>query len=425
VSRETLRSAALVLAPVLLLCGLFAACFERRTEEVPVGYSREALTNPYLALERLLARMGHEVVSLEGLGELDALPPTDGFLLIPTRRDTLSAERSRSLLEWVERGGHLLVVTYSMWDEDDRRPDPLLDGFGFQQHWGQPPEEPESDEAVADEQPPNEEAEDPTGEEQPQVATEVDVEVLATLFGAFSGAPSEWDVARLAWPGRDEPLELNFDPRYRWVDGEGRAELTAAGTAGAHLLVARHGEGWLTALTDDWLLRNDHVGEADHAELWARLARRGREGPVWIVTSTRWPGLLRRAVEHALPALAGLGVLLAAWLWRVSRRFGPIRPAPPPARRRWFDHLEAAGRYHWHEGNGRALLQSTRECVLRELARRRPQLVGLAPAKRDARLAELAQLRSEEVARALTDAPRPREEFTATMAHLERIRASL
>ena len=405
-SRETLRSVALVAIPLALLAAAFGACFERRTEKVPVGYSHEALSNPYLALERLLARMGREVVSLDGLGSLDALPPTDASLLIPTQRDTLSAERSRSLLDWVERGGHLLVVTWTMWEDEDRRPDLLLDRFGVQQHWAETPEEDESDPEEGD-VPAEEEADIVLDE-----TTEVDLDALAALFGVFTGAPSEWDVAELEWPGRSGSLALFFDPRFHWVDSEGRASWLAAGPAGTHLLAIEHGEGWITALTDDWLLRNDHVGSASHAEFLVRLmGQERREGPVWIVASSRWPGLWSQAVKYATPVLVSFSALLAAWLWRTSRRFGPLQPVPPPKRRSWFEHLEAAGHYHWREGRGRALVRSTRDRVLRDLARRRPQLARLARSERDARIAELAELRTREVRGALGEAPMTGEEF--------------
>jgi len=423
VSRESLRSAALVLGPLVLLAALFGACFERRTEEVPVGYSREALANPYLALERLFAGMRREVVSLDGLGRLDALPPSDGFLLLPTARDTLSAERSDALLDWVARGGHLLVVTYSIWDDESRRPDALLDRFGLQQHWGAPAQAAPAPEAEGVPQVGEEEG---GVDDAPGPAPDAGADALRELLGAFGGRPHEWDEALLAWPDRPEPLRLHFDPRFRWVDAEGRAVRIAAGPGGMHLLVLEHGKGAITALTDDWLLRNDHVGELDHAELLVRLARLGgRSGPVWVVTSTRWPGLWSQAVRYATPVLVSGAALLVAWLWLVSRRFGPMLPPPAPERRRWFEHLEAAGRYHWHDDHGRVLVQSARECVLRELAQRRPELARLDPAQRDPRIAELAQLRADEVVRALGELPRRPDDFTATMAYLERIRASL
>jgi hypothetical protein len=63
--------------------------------------------------------------------------------------------------------------------------------------------------------------------------------------------------------------------------------------------------------------------------------------------------------------------------------------------------------------------------VRREHPQRRPELARLDPAQRDPRIAELAQLRADEVVRALGELPRRPDDFTATMAYLERIRASL
>lgn len=430
-TRETLRSIALVLGPLVLLAAAFGACFERKTEEVPVGFSREALTNPYLALERLLANMGREVVSLDGLGDLVALPPANATLVLPIPRDTLSSERSQSLLDWVAEGGHLLVVTHSIWDEDDRRPDPLLDRFGLQQHGSSLPDEDEDGDADPDAQaevvPEAElDSEPKPVDGEPVPPSPQDLDSLARIFGAFSGAPLEWDVAEAAWPGRAAPLQLRFDPRYHWIDSEERASWSAAGPEGVHALTLAHGAGSLTALTDDWLLRNDRLGDADHAELLVRLAGlNGRDGPVWVVVSARWPGLWSQATKYAAPVLTSLALLLAAWLWRQSRRFGPLAPDALPERRRWIEHLDAAGRYYWRQDRGLALLRATRERVMRDLTRRRPQLAGLAPLQRDQRIAEHAGLRLAEVQRAFAQGPARPEEFSATIANLERIRASL
>jgi hypothetical protein len=438
VNRETLRSAAFVLVPLALLAGFFGACFERRTEEVEVGFSREARENPYLALERLLRRMGRDVVVVDGLGSLGALPPTNATLMIPTRRDTLSKERSAALLDWTGRGGHLMVVTYTMWDEEDRRPDGILDRFGLQQHWARDEDEDEvedGDVVDADESfdaggetgtaevSPEEESEAPRDPAAPQ---EPELDGLATFFGGFANPPMEWDVTEVPWEGRDAPLLLHFDPRFHWIDADERARWGAFGSTGAHLLSLDHGAGWITALTDDWLLRSDEIEAADHAEFLVRLVGLDdRDGPVWIVVSTRWPGLWSQATKYAAPALLSLAALGIAWLWRASRRFGPIAPAPPSERRRWIEHLEAVGRYHWREGRGRALVRGTRQRVEHELARRRPQLSRLAPGERVVRIAELADLSPTDVLSALESDPAARDEFTTTIANLERIRASL
>ena len=70
---ERRKGLLIVLGSLLATTAIFFTCFEKKTVEVPVGYSREAIENDYLALGRLLERMGHPVVTLAGIGEPDPL----------------------------------------------------------------------------------------------------------------------------------------------------------------------------------------------------------------------------------------------------------------------------------------------------------------------------------------------------------------
>jgi hypothetical protein len=221
---------------------------------------------------------------------------------------------------------------------------------------------------------------------------------------------------------------VHFDPDWYWADGPDDAELRAAGDRGTHMIVLRHGAGRLVALTDDYFLRNANLGEADHAELVVRLARlAGPEAPVWIVISERWPGMWSRAAHHAAPALVALALFLAAWIWRAARRFGPLFPAPELARRRWMEHLEAVGRFHWRADRGRALLAATRASVARAVERRHPGAWRQAPPARYEALARQSGLTPHRVSLALDASFQPAGEaaFVTAIARLERIRSRL
>lgn len=110
-------------AVVILLLALLAAAlvlllrggeWEEVVEQVgPAGPARE---NPYLALERLLSRMGVETRSAPILADLPRPAPEVVFLLAPTRRAW--PERDDRLLAWVDEGGHLVLGATD--------PDPLL-----------------------------------------------------------------------------------------------------------------------------------------------------------------------------------------------------------------------------------------------------------------------------------------------------------
>ncbi len=448
-SREGLRAAAIVASVVAVSASLFLTCFERRTVEIPSGFSREALADRYLAARRLLEQMGHEVRTLQGPAAFtapEALPPADGTLVFPRSRRTLTPAHSRALLDWAEGGGHLVAVTYSLWDDPLREPDGLLDPLGLRQY--EHVFEDEDDEATepagaGTAEPDDEEGEElePAGAEAAPEDGEADVEaapgddepeqdealVLGEAFAELD-EPAVWDVCEVSFPGLDEPLRVQFDPRFYWVDVWEDTAFFSSCAWGSHLLTIERGDGFVTALTDEFFLRNGRIGELDHAELTVRLARMGgRRGPVWIVLGEEWPGLWSQAREHAAPAVVGLAALVLAWLWRASRRFGPLLPPPAPERRRWLEHLEAVGRHHWREDRGRFLLERMRARLEQLFEQRHPVWASLPRPRRIARIAEISGLSEEEVARAFDQDFHPGGEagFVATVVDLERIRTSL
>lgn len=102
----------LVLLALFLCGGLLLWLMQswvERTETVYAGYGEAARRNPFYAADRLLDRLGFTVHSVRRLSDLpDSLAAADTlFVAIPTY--ALSAAESQHLLDWVERGGHLVV----------------------------------------------------------------------------------------------------------------------------------------------------------------------------------------------------------------------------------------------------------------------------------------------------------------------------
>ncbi len=363
-----------------LAAAAFFQFFEKRSFDFDVGYQGEAARNPYLAAQRLLERMGLEVRSLK-LAELVALPPTDGTLLLPTPRATLSAQRSRELVDWVVAGGHLLVVTWTLWDEENRRGDPILDPLDFRQYAQLEPESDGAEGFVADE------------------------------------------VARVPVTGRDEPLEVIHDPRFRFEDAAGRATWFVEDANGMHLVQTEVGDGLLTALTDDYLLTNFRISQRDHAELVYRLARAGgRGGPVWIVFAEEWPGPWQLLWENGWPVVVTLALLVFAWIWLRALRFGPMLPDPPRDRRSLMEHVEAAGRFHWKHGAGAQLTESVRGALMDRVRLRHPAWLELPPAELHERLAAISDVPRERIDHALAfRADLGPERFAQNVAIMEKI----
>ncbi len=418
--RSASRRASLValVAALASLAALFFLTCEKREIELPRGYQGEAARNPYLAAQRLLERMGTPVRAFPDLASMTELPPANALLILPTPRRTLGQARADELLGWVERGGHLLVVTWQLFDDPDRSPDLLLDPLGVRQYMNEPegdaPDDPGEDDDEAPE-PDDRESESPVTQ-----ASAVDEET----------EEPEPEVALADFPDRETRLRVEFDPDFR-LELDERAKARWAfeiGDAnGVHLVMLRQRKGLVTALTDDYFLTQPTILDWDHAELVYRLAHfDGVARPVWIVYGDSYPGALALIWRNGWMVIASAALALSLWLWSVSRRFGPLAPDPARPRRALMEHVRAAGRFQWRRGASAALVEATREALLARVRERHPSFAGLTPAEQAERLAQLSGLPRERVAHALafrTDTEAGR--FAQDVAVLEKIRRSL
>jgi len=436
VNQSLLQRAAIVGVLVALCTAGFFACFEQREVTSRAPASAEARRNNYLALGRLLERMGHGVSVAEDLSALDRLPEPPATVFFAHNRSTLGAERSQQLLDWVERGGHLVVVTYTVWkppasagDEEEiesGRPDAILDRFGLRQRVA-PQEELAQDnaEAIARSAVEGEgdaEASD-AGEATPPRAVPTSVDDVLQGRWLPGARESVWVTVE----DGDEPLEVEFHSVFWWEDTSEVATWVVAGKRGAHLVEVEHGDGVISAITSDEPLVNDTIGNVQNAEFVVRWLRHGRDelAPVLIFTSTEWPTFWELLTEHGTPALIALAALIAAWLWRSLVRFGPVLPEPDLARRSWLEHLEAAGAFHWRHDRAQGLLAGLRDALRRELALHRPGLARLPERERNAWLAKASGLPEAEVAHALDGTAVAVRLYVAAVRALARIRAVL
>lgn len=322
----------LVLAIVLVTAlGGGLVWFLSNYDRVPVrqwtGFTGEARRNPYLALERLVQRLGGSARELRSVGQLGDVPP-NGVVLLPGRRDNLTDNDRRRLIAWVERGGHLVVEA-----EPYGAPDPLLTTIGVvrQRNAAKPAE----------------------------------------------GRPA---VPTFIWPGDARPVRATLHPFPPLAHPQATTALAWNGNN--VLVVVPRGRGRVTAVSSLAFARNNAIGTADNATFaWRMLDAPGTQ--VAIFNRPQKLSLARWLLANAWPALAGAGALLLLWLVRIAPRFGPVAPDAPPARRRLLDHLLAVGRFHWQARRAGPLVEAAREAALRRLARLRPEFAAGTPRERE------------------------------------------
>jgi hypothetical protein len=357
----------LVLAGIAALMALgvvwFRANFEKVMAKEWVGASGEARTRQFLAAERFAERMGWKASELRSLPDLDALPAS-GVLLLPNRRQALTAERLNELLRWVERGGHLIAEA-----EYAGVPDPLFDLLRV------------------------------TRSDGPPIVKPLSVEL-----------PQSGRRLTVFLPGSMK-LETKHDVRFR---------------IGEQLVSFTRGRGIVTVATGLYFARNRSIGTNDHAELlWHLLGLTpARELVVYFRPErlSLW-GFLK---DNAAPALAACTLLLALWLWSIVPRFGPVAPDAPPGRRRLLDHLRASGRYYWVKGLRSRLVVAARDAALRRMARAQPDFASAPAAERAARLSSLTEISREEAHAFLNAAGAMRgAEFIKVAQHAQRVHSAL
>jgi hypothetical protein len=330
-----LSARTVLLAALLAALGAAGIWFISTHDRVPVrvwtGFTGEARRDPYLALERMVQRLGGDARELRSVGQLSELPP-DGVVVLPARRDNIAEIDRRRLLEWVVRGGRLVVEAEPFGVDD-----PLLAMLGVLREKPAPAPPRSADKAKP-------------------------------------GRPT------YAWPGEPKPLASTLLPSPPLAHPRAGFALTWNGARS--LLVLPHGRGRITVVSSLAFARNVSIGTADNATLAWHVVGAG-EAPVAVFNRPERLSVWRWLARNAWPALVGAALLVALWLVRIVPRFGPVAPDPQPVRRRLLDHLLAAGRFHWSTRRAGHLVLAAREAALRHLARVRPDFAAATARERE------------------------------------------
>jgi hypothetical protein len=364
---------------ILILVALIAAVLsqlERRTLEIEVVPSEEAVRNPLLAAERFLARLAIPVSSESGRERLRRLPHTTDTLVV-RHTGALAPERRRALDQWMRDGGRL-VVTASDPNAGPAEEGDLIAGYGVR----------------------------PSAEDADRNAADDQTEVLAEIQ---VGDP-------------ERPLRVAFSTERSLLTMLEQEPETAI-IAGDRLRLVRLsvGDGSLTVLADDRFMTNAAIGEHDHALFMTYLVDLAPGGSVWLLYDREMPWIGALVWSAAPYAVISGALCLLAWAWSAGARLGPLQPVPTRHRRDLLEHLDASGDFHWRHGQADHLIKPTRRRVLERWRRRRPDLGGLDNAALAHAIAVIADEDPDAVVRALHVHAEDTDAFVRQSALLQRL----
>lgn len=397
----------------LAIAMIFPRYFKQVTERQYVGFNGEAARNRHLAAERFLQRQGHSVQHLRGLAPFDQL--RNDAALLWSRAPSLS-ERTQ-LLNWVRRGGHLIV---------DAPPsqESLLKEISVSYYWP----EPDDEEETVDDKPSSDAAQQDDAASVPAPGAEAGKQAGAEATAPEDDKPAECapdrftcsDPTRVTAGAQEFMLELDYGARLLTKaeqaareerasaanpqdkieptrnesqtaqQGSGRevAPLRSAADAEGNIMLEYPlGRGRITVVAVDRHFYNDYIGEHDHAA-WLSYLIGGPKREVWFADVPLTGSFGEWLRQNAWPALLAGAIAIALGLWRAVTRFGPLLPAQAPGRLSFRDHLVACGRFHWRHAVADHLLLSVEQEAQRADAANAAALKRTVPATADGKRVE-------------------------------------
>ncbi len=404
INRRSAVLVALVLACLAALSVTLLKNLEHYQEVVDQGPSPEVRANPYLAAQTYLRQRG---IPLKMIESLTTLPgggeQAQTLMLLDSREDMTPAEVER-VLSWTRAGGRLLFVAERLWDEKKGRSgDLLLDQLQIHQFLTRDLREQER------------------RREREQLKP-----VIPLSAPDIQTAQTPWpELTRLYVQDENDPAYMSFDPAFHLDDPRDLAQSWANSADATHMLQMVYGNGLITILTDADLWKTAAIGKYDNAWLLWYLSQ---DSAVTMLLRTDHDDLFSLLLRFFPQALLALALLLAAGMWHIGMRQGPLLPDPLRARRQLKEHLRASADFILRRSGQQTLLRGLQADILRRARQRHPGFEGLPVAEQWQTLARLTQQPTTAIGQALR--PRPAErlsstEFTRQVAYLQTLRNAL
>lgn len=353
---KTVLISLLVLGIAAGAVGLFLLYFEPVKEQITSGYSLAARRDPFLAAERFLEKLDYNVTASRDRKELDKALDSDDYSVIITSYSHLfeKPQRREKLLNWIKRGGHLILEVRTNDTTDDVAMDrPFLQQFGLTPT-----------------------SKNPLFEDYDDIQTGVQIYQNGTVF------------------------QTSFLPRHALQVKNDEATVKSGDKNGTHLAEFNMGEGIFTALSDMEIWRNRKIGDLDHAALLAEVL--GKDpGRIWLLYYISVPSLFDILWRDAKWVVISSFAFLIFYLWSLNNRFGPFITYIKRQRRSLLEHITAAGLFDWRFNQGATLLEGVRGDLIQHIESRHPSWDKKSTSEKLAWLCEKTKLPEPQIDHAL------------------------
>jgi hypothetical protein len=393
-NRRVIWIVILLIVSAMILGGWwFTSHFEKISVKKPQPMDAEAIRNPYLALERFMAKMGRSVTVSSDIFKLDKLPPGGVLILDRNRSAVMTNERLDTLFNWVGKGGYLIVVP-----EWTNTSDPLQARLHVQN----------------------------CGDEKTGVDVCFTTGINAPIQNKLPSPPVQQQIV-VHIPDTERTLTIAQQGNGFKAGDIAPEWLSVLNEHSDWLLHYRYGTGNISLIANlDTIISNRMIDQYDHAEFfWTLLKRYQPSGAITLMTRLPVPSLFDWLMDKAWAASISAAVLISLWLWQAVPRFGPTLPDAPPSRRELREHLNAVGRFVWRSEGFTRWLEVARISFRERLAICHPSIAAMSPPDQAEALSRLTSRPRQLILSALVGTTNNAHEFTIMLRTIKNLKHDL
>lgn len=305
-----------IVVPLLVIFSQFVR--EMRWVEEHVGLQGEARVDKLRALNRVLTARGIDAREIQSLESIFPLPPNTDVIVSHTSSHYIPDHQLEQLLNWVEGGGHLIMLS------NHREDDKLLEQLGIKQ---------------------------------------IGPFKKNTVFSTGSN--------------KDVALEGIVEPNWRLkTTDHDHASLHFWMSSDAKSAVAvqqRRGYGLLTVANSLAFMHSTQLGKKEHLEIALALVDRGLNQTVWLQSRPSMPSLWKLIYQHAWQVLLALLLLTIFYIWSRGLRHGSLLVEQRHARHSLQEHLSASAKFIWRAGDRCSLLLASYQVAVDDTHHKHPE----------------------------------------------------
>ena len=411
---------------------LFSQAIEYYEEETDLGWSREALINPYLAASKFSELNGAEVLAVDSIEKL-AIDESLQAIFISNSNNVLSESRLSILLQWIRDGGHLIVAAQPLYDDEDLSPDRVLDYLNVSRYLREKDDDNKAvnvrealNEAYAQQDVAQPDADLSTIEKLTAFEENIDPQEIHTLSFEDDAATLKIypDTDLRLWHeslnSADESTESHRDQSDKAIN----PFYWAGDDYGAVFMQIEMDYGLVSILSSPQIFSSDNIDKFDHAYLWEILTRHSDR--LAILYGSDMPSLWTLIQSHAPEILLTALMLLIVWVAYHASRFGPAKAIEKVTRRSMLENFNASGHYLWRHNGRKNLLESARQDVIKHAKHR---VNGFNDPSNEASITILADktgIAKQDIVRAFQASNQVSEEaFLRTVRILQQIKVKL